>query len=69
VGDYVYAAATATYGASVWTDVRRATVCNAVQSWRAASFAAGHRLLPAPWPLGDCARTWGNVDIYAATTG
>ena len=70
VGDYVYAAATATYGAAVWTDARNAEVCNPVQDWRADSFAAGHRLLPgAPWPFTDCPATWGNTDIYAATTG
>ncbi len=69
VGDYVYAAATSSYGASVWTDVRDAAVCSAVQSWRAASFAAGHRVLPgAPWPLSDCPATWGNTNIYSATT-
>ncbi len=70
IGDYVYAAATATYGAAVWTDVRNAEVCDAVQDWRADSFAAGHRLLPgAPWPFTDCPDTWGNTDIFAATTG
>jgi hypothetical protein len=70
IGDYVYAAATPTYGAAVWTDLRDAAVCNAVQAWRAASFAAGHRVLPgAPWPLGDCPATFGNTNIYAATTG
>jgi hypothetical protein len=70
IGDYVYAAATATYGAAVWTDLRNAAVCTPVQDWRAASFAAGERVLPgAPWPLSDCPATWGNTDIYAATTG
>jgi hypothetical protein len=70
IGDYVYAAATSTYGASVWTDLRNAAVCDPVQSWRAASFAAGHRVLPgAPWPLSDCPATFGNTDIFAATTG
>jgi len=70
VGDYVYAAATPTYGSSVWTDVRNAAVCNPVQDWRSASFTAGHRVLPgAPWPLNDCPATWGNTDIFAATTG
>jgi hypothetical protein len=71
VGDYVYAVATSSYGASVWTDVRNAAVCDAVQTWRSDSFTAGHRILPgAPWP-GDptvCPPTWGNTDIYAATT-
>jgi hypothetical protein len=70
IGDYVYAAATPTYGAAVWTDLRDAGVCDAVQAWRAASFAAGHRVLPsAPWPLGVCPATFGNTNIYAATTG
>ena len=69
VGDYVYAAATRTYGVGVWTDVRDAAVCSAIQSWRAASWAAGHRVTPAPWPLSDCPATWGNTNIYAATTG
>jgi hypothetical protein len=70
IGDYLYAAATSTYSAAVWTDLRNAAVCNPVQDWRAASFAAGERVLPgAPWPLSDCPGTWGNTDIYAATTG
>jgi hypothetical protein len=70
IGDYVYAAATSAYGASVWTDLRNAAVCDPVQSWRATSFAAGHRVLPgAPWPLGECPATFGNTDIFAATTG
>jgi hypothetical protein len=70
IGDYVYAAATSTYSASVWTDLRNAAVCDPVQGWRAASFAAGHRVLPgAPWPLDECPATFGNTDILAATTG
>jgi hypothetical protein len=70
IGDYVYAAATSVYGASVWTDLRNAAVCDPVQSWRSASFTAGHRVLPgAPWPLSDCPGTFGNTDIFAATTG
>jgi hypothetical protein len=69
VGDYVYAAATATYGLSVWTDAQRATVCTPVQSYRAASLAAGERALPAPWPLADCPATFGNTDTWSATTG
>ncbi len=69
VGDYDYAAATRTYGASVWTDVRNASVCGPVQSWRQASYNAGHRVLPgAPWPIAECSPNWGDVDIYAATT-
>jgi hypothetical protein len=69
VGDYVYAAAGSSYGLSVWTDAQNATVCGAVQSYRAASLAAGQRALPAPWPLADCPATFGNTDIWSATTG
>ena len=69
VGDYVYAAATATYGLGVWTDAQNAAVCGPVQSYRAASLAAGTRALPAPWPLADCPGTFGNTDIWASTTG
>ena len=68
IGDYVYAAATRTYGVGVWTDAQNATVCDPVQDYRAASLAAGARALPAPWPLFTCP-TFGNTDIWSATTG
>jgi hypothetical protein len=69
VGDYVYAAASATYGLAVWTDAQRATVCGPVQSYRAASLAAGTLALPAPWPLAACPATFGNTDTWSATSG
>jgi hypothetical protein len=69
VGDYVYAAATRDYGVGLWIDVRNTEVCQAIQDWRAASLAAGHPVIPAPWPLTDCPATWGNMDVWAATTG
>ena len=69
LGDYVYAIATNTYGAGVWTDVRRTTDCPAMDDWRQASFDAGHQVFPAPWPLGDCPPAFGNNDIFSATTG
>jgi hypothetical protein len=69
VGDYVYAAAARTYGVGVWTDARDAAVCDAVQQYRAASLATGELALPAPWPLADCPATFGNTDIWSATTG
>ena len=69
VGDYVYAAASRQYGIGVWIDLRSAAVCPAVQSWRGQSNAAGTPVIPAPWPLADCPPTFGNTDIWAATTG
>ena len=69
VGDYVYVAATASYAVGVWTDAQNATVCDDVQTYRAASLAAGTLALPAPWPLSDCPDTFGNTDIWSSTTG
>jgi hypothetical protein len=69
LGDYVYAIATRTYGMGVWTDVRRTADCPAMDAWRQASFDAGHLVFPAPWPLGDCPPSFGNNDIFGATTG
>jgi hypothetical protein len=68
LGDYVYAIATATYGAGVWTDVRETVDCPAMDDWRQDSFDAGQRVFPAPWPL-DCTGDFGNNDIFSATTG
>ena len=69
LGDYVYAIATRTYGAGVWTDTRRTADCPAMDAWRQASFTAGHPVVPAPWPLGDCPASFGNNDIFSASTG
>jgi hypothetical protein len=69
VGDYVYAAASRDYGVGLWIDVRNAAVCPAIQQWRAASLAQGSIVLPAPWPLAVCPDTWGNMDVWSATTG
>jgi hypothetical protein len=72
LGDYVYAIATRTYGMGVWTDTRRTVDCPAMDAWRQASFDAGHLVFPAPWALGgvgDCPASFGNNDIFGATTG
>jgi hypothetical protein len=69
LGDYVYAIATRTYGMGVWTDVRRTADCPAMDAWRQQSFDAGHLVFPAPWALGDCPASFGNNDIFGATTG
>jgi len=69
VGDYVYAAASRDYGVGLWIDARDAAVCPAIQDWRAASLAAGEPVIPAPWPLADCPETFGNTDVWSATTG
>jgi len=70
VGDYVYAAASNSYGVGVWTSAATAAVCPAVQDYRERSYAAGHRVLPgAPWPLADCPSNFGNTDIQSVSTG
>ncbi len=69
LGDYVYAIATRTYGMGVWTEVRRTADCPAMDVWRQQSFDAGHLVFPAPWALGDCPASFGNNDIFGATTG
>ncbi|MFL5796639.1 MAG: sialidase family protein [Actinomycetota bacterium] len=69
LGDYVYAIATRTFGAGVWTDTRRTSDCPDMDTWRQHSHDAGHLVFPAPWPLGDCPATFGNNDIFSATTG
>jgi hypothetical protein len=71
VGDYVYAAASRAYGVGLWADASDASVCTDVQTWRAASYAAGQRVLPgAPWPVPPtCPANWGNVQILAVTNG
>jgi hypothetical protein len=68
IGDYVYAAASRDYGVGLWMDARNADVCPAVQDWRADSLAAGQIVIPAPWPTEQCP-TFGNLDVWAATTG
>lgn len=68
VGDYIYAAASNSYGVGVWASTANASVCDAIQSYRANSLAQGSHALPAPWPLTTCPAAFGNVDIMSATT-
>jgi hypothetical protein len=65
VYDYNYAAATRTYGAAVWMDVRNAASCDAVNAYRQ-SLIDGTPITP-PAPLTDCPAQFGNNDIYGGT--
>jgi hypothetical protein len=65
VYDYNYAAATRTYGAAVWMDVRNAADCPAVDAYRQ-SLIDGTPIAP-PAPLTDCPPQFGNNDIYGGT--
>ncbi len=65
LGDYVYAAATRTYGAAVWNDVRNATDCPAVDAWRESLQTGGS--VPKPAPGTDCPPTFGNSDIFGGS--
>jgi hypothetical protein len=68
LGDYVYAAATGTYGVAVWNDTRNAADCPAVDAWRM-FLRTGGTTVPRPAPQQDCPRlTFGNSDIYGFTT-
>jgi hypothetical protein len=65
LGDYVYAAATRTYGAAVWNDARRAADCPAIDAYRQA--LADGQSATAPAPEQECPATFGNSDIFGGT--
>jgi hypothetical protein len=65
LGDYVYAAATRTYGAAVWNDSRAGTDCPAIDDWRQALENGASP--PAPAPQQDCPPAFGNSDIFGGT--
>jgi hypothetical protein len=65
LGDYVYAAATRTYGAAVWNDSRNGADCPAIDAWRQALQAGESPAAPAPQQ--DCPATFGNSDIFGGT--
>jgi hypothetical protein len=66
LGDYVYAAATRTYGAAVWNDTRNALDCPAIDAYRQALEAG--QAATAPAVQQQCPATFGNSDIWAFTT-
>jgi hypothetical protein len=65
LGDYVYAAATRTYGAAVWNDTRNAADCPAIDAWRMSLETGGS--VPRPAPQQDCPATFGNSDIFGGS--
>jgi hypothetical protein len=65
LGDYVYAAATRTYGTAVWNDVRDAPDCPAIDDWRMS--LRGGSPAPKPAPNDDCPFAFGNSDIFGGT--
>ena len=65
LGDYVYAAATRTYGAAVWNDARNAADCPAIDAYRQALQNGMSATAPAPQQA--CAANFGNSDIYGGT--
>jgi hypothetical protein len=67
LGDYVYAAATGTFGVAVWNDTRNAADCPTLDAWRMA-LRTGDTSVPRPAPQQDCAPTFGNSDIFSFTT-
>jgi BNR/Asp-box repeat len=67
LGDYVYAAATRTYGVGVWNDTRAAADCTAIDAWRQ-DIATGGTTVPRPAPQQECPATFGNSDIFSFTT-
>jgi hypothetical protein len=65
LGDYVYAAATRTYGAAVWNDARNAADCPAIDAYRQA-LENGVDATPPPVEQ-VCPTNFGNSDIFGGS--
>lgn len=65
LGDYTGTAATNGYAAGVWNDVRRATVCSAINSYRQSLIDGAPIAKPAPNT--DCSPGFGNADIFGTS--
>jgi hypothetical protein len=63
--DYQYAAASRTYGVTVWMDARNAASCPAVNAYRQSLIDGSP--ITAPSPRTDCPATFGNLDIYSGS--
>jgi len=63
LGDYVYAAATNTYGTAVWNDTRNAADCPAMDAFRQALQDGAAATPPAVQQA--CPARFGNTDIFA----
>ena len=66
LGDYVYAAATRTYGAAVWNDTRNAAVCPAINTYRQL-LRTNPAAAVAPNVPADCPAAFGNSDIFGGS--
>jgi len=66
LGDYVYAAATRTYGVAVWNDARNAADCPAIDAYR--QDLQDGVAATAPAVQQECPLNFGNSDIYSFTT-
>lgn len=67
LGDYVYAAASSTFGTAVWNDASQAATCGSIQTYRN-SVETGGTLTP-PDVQGTCPAHFGNSDIRGITVG
>jgi hypothetical protein len=64
IGDYNWIVATNSFAIAVYNDVRNATECPAVDTWRQALVNGDSP--PQPSPANSCPAGFGNTDIFAA---